>query len=362
MRKGKKSGTQAGDRPRILIVTPEITYLPHGMGNMANKLTAKAGGLADVSASLVAALFDRGADVHVALPHYRRMFHVEVGQLINDELRVYKSRLPFPEGKRVTALRIVAIPPKVQPHMNRPEIGVTADDPGKCVLGTVPVAEDGSANFLAPSNVTLFFQALDDDGVVVQTMRSGASLQPGQVWTCSGCHEPKDEASYTPTQQMAAAMKEEPAKITPEGEGSWPFRFDRLVAPVLKSACAACHTGAEKEPFAFKADPREAWKQLVNAGQPSVAALVKKGYNDATESVPGQGIAANAKLTKHIHRLWERGRIETADYRRLVLWMDVYGQYQGQFNDWQEQELADLRREWSATVLAGEQQQNAQVK
>jgi starch synthase len=81
-------------RPRILIVTPEITYLPTGMGNMANKLTAKAGGLADVSASLVAALFDLGADVHVALPHYRRMFHVDVGQLINDELRVYKSRLP----------------------------------------------------------------------------------------------------------------------------------------------------------------------------------------------------------------------------------------------------------------------------
>ncbi|MDD2597916.1 MAG: glycogen/starch synthase [Kiritimatiellae bacterium] len=81
-------------KPRILIVTPEITYLPDGMGNMAHKLTAKAGGLADVSASLVASLFDLGADVHVALPHYRRMFHMEVGQLISDELRVYKSRLP----------------------------------------------------------------------------------------------------------------------------------------------------------------------------------------------------------------------------------------------------------------------------
>lgn len=86
--------TMTERRPRILIVTPEITYLPTGMGNMANKLTAKAGGLADVSASLVAALFDLGADVHVALPHYRRMFHVDVGQLINDELRVYRSRLP----------------------------------------------------------------------------------------------------------------------------------------------------------------------------------------------------------------------------------------------------------------------------
>ncbi len=79
--------------PRILVVTPEITYLPEGMGNMANHLTAKAGGLADVSASLVSTLFDLGADVHVALPNFRRMFNIEVTQLINEELRVFKSKL-----------------------------------------------------------------------------------------------------------------------------------------------------------------------------------------------------------------------------------------------------------------------------
>jgi len=79
--------------PRILIVTPEITYLPQGMGNMANRMKAKAGGLADVSASLVSALFHLGADVHVALPHYRRMFHVDVNQLISEELRIYLSHL-----------------------------------------------------------------------------------------------------------------------------------------------------------------------------------------------------------------------------------------------------------------------------
>ena len=80
--------------PRILIVTPEITYLPNGMGNMTNKLSAKAGGLADVSASLVSALHELGADVHVALPHYRMMFHVDIGGFINDELLIYKSKLP----------------------------------------------------------------------------------------------------------------------------------------------------------------------------------------------------------------------------------------------------------------------------
>ena len=80
--------------PRILIVTPEITYLPDGMGNLAGKMSAKAGGMADVSASLVSALYDLGADVHVALPHYRRMFHEETAKLVADELRKYKSHLP----------------------------------------------------------------------------------------------------------------------------------------------------------------------------------------------------------------------------------------------------------------------------
>ncbi len=85
---------QGRRRPRILVVTPEITYLPEGMGNMTQRLSAKAGGLADVSASLVSHLYEMGADVHVALPNYRHLFHVDVWKLLSDELRTYKSKLP----------------------------------------------------------------------------------------------------------------------------------------------------------------------------------------------------------------------------------------------------------------------------
>lgn len=81
-------------KPRILIVTPEITYLPSGMGNMAQRMSAKAGGLADVSASLVSALFELGADVHVAMPNYRRMFHGDIFSLHEKELRKYHEVLP----------------------------------------------------------------------------------------------------------------------------------------------------------------------------------------------------------------------------------------------------------------------------
>ena len=81
-------------KPRILIVTPEITYLPPQMGKLARRRGMKAGGLADVTASLVAALFEAGADVHVAIPNYRRLIQGDVFDLHDEELRKYHEVLP----------------------------------------------------------------------------------------------------------------------------------------------------------------------------------------------------------------------------------------------------------------------------
>ncbi len=79
--------------PRILVITPEVTYLPRGMGNIANFLSAKAGGLADVSAALIAALFEQGADVHIAIPDYRSLFSNSLPNPLKRSIRRLK-RLP----------------------------------------------------------------------------------------------------------------------------------------------------------------------------------------------------------------------------------------------------------------------------
>lgn len=53
-------------RPRILICTPEVTALPEGMGNAANHVRAKGGGLGDISADLIRNLFeDERFELHV---------------------------------------------------------------------------------------------------------------------------------------------------------------------------------------------------------------------------------------------------------------------------------------------------------
>lgn len=64
------------------------------MGDIANSLCAKAGGLADVSAALISALFDQGGDVHVALPDYRTIFNGNFGSFLKKELKTMKSRMP----------------------------------------------------------------------------------------------------------------------------------------------------------------------------------------------------------------------------------------------------------------------------
>lgn len=58
-------------KPRIMICTPEITELPEGMGNAANLVSAKGGGLGDISASLIRYLADnKDFELHVVLPKY----------------------------------------------------------------------------------------------------------------------------------------------------------------------------------------------------------------------------------------------------------------------------------------------------
>jgi starch synthase/alpha-amylase len=90
----EKPMASAKKNPRVLVVTPEVTYLPDRMGNFSRYLTAKAGGLADVSAALVSALFNEGADVHVALPDYRSIFHDRLAPFLEREQWAIKNVMP----------------------------------------------------------------------------------------------------------------------------------------------------------------------------------------------------------------------------------------------------------------------------
>ncbi len=256
---------------------------------------------------------------------------------------VYRGLKDVQRGE-IKTLRIVAVPAKTHPTMNFPNMGITRDDPGKCVFGTVPVEEDGSAYFRVPAGVIVFFQALDERGVAVQTMRGATHVQPGQTLSCIGCHEPRQQA---PPVKAALASSREPSRLTAGPEGSWPLRFDHLVQPVLDRQCVSCHHAQATNAVAAKFDltPAKAYDTLVSFGKPSVHDQVWAAYRRGF-SVPGDGIAQRSALLALLDS--PQGHHEVhfdADAReRLLTWLDTYAQRLGHFSDEQERELIELRR------------------
>ncbi len=112
----------------------------------------------------------------------------------------------------------------------------------KTLLGTVPIAEDGSVNFLAPAGDVLYFQVLDEDFNELQRMRSVVQLQPGEKRGCIGCHEHRQTA---PLSHMGTALLQPPQKLQPPPWGSTAYDYQRIVQPVLDNQCVECHNGTE---------------------------------------------------------------------------------------------------------------------
>jgi hypothetical protein len=109
----------------------------------------------------------------------------------------------------------------------------------KTVFGETPIREDGSAFFLAPARTPLYFQVIDDKGHMIQTMRSWATLQPGENASCVGCHEHKSGSPLAIRASEAARRR--PRKLDPFYGPPRGFSFAKEIQPILDRHCTDCH-------------------------------------------------------------------------------------------------------------------------
>ena len=260
---------------------------------------------------------------------------------------IYEGLPGVPRGS-IERLRIVGVPPKVQPQMNSPNLGVSSEDPGKFVLGTVPVEKDGSAFFRVPSGVSVFFQAIGRDGLAVQTMRSLTYVQPNRTLSCVGCHESR---SATPrVRRMPLAAARQPSKLTLGPSGSWPLRFDELVQPVLDKHCVSCHKPGAKDPKGARYDltAAKSYKNLLAYGGNDLRRLA----HEKDRSIAGQCPASKSKLLALLTK--DKGhegvRLDADSRRRLAVWMDTYAHVLGSFSKEQEEELRQLKRSMASLL------------
>ncbi|NOX55913.1 MAG: hypothetical protein GXP27_16015, partial [Planctomycetes bacterium] len=254
-------------------------------------------------------------------------------------LNVYDSDFEWPEGTRVTELRIIQVLPKTTPPPNQPRIGVAAQTNARAVLGTVPVEPDGSVYFEAPVGKEIYFQALDERGMAVQSMRSGTYVHPGEQLTCAGCHAPKRTPTLTPD-RLPLALRRPPSRIRPEVEGSNPFNFVRLVQPVLDRHCVACHEQRKAVDLTATIDGPHGWTRSYRslAGKYGFYFNVRNGsINDGVHggvrTIPGQFGARASKLLEYLDERHYGVRLPPEDLRRITLWLDCNSEFYGSYEN-----------------------------
>jgi hypothetical protein len=159
----------------------------------------------------------------------------------------------------------------------------------KRVLGTTPVHADGSACFRVPARTPVYFQALDARGHAVQTMRSWATLQPGERFACVGCHESKNTAP--PARRPTRALAEGPRDLDPFYGPPRGFSFAKEIQPILDRHCTRCHMDRSARPkFAGKpADPAGREKAFSLLDERTVDKRAKRRWSDAYRALTQGG-------------------------------------------------------------------------
>lgn len=239
----------------------------------------------------------------------------------------------------------------------------------KRVLGKVPVEEDGSAYFQVPAKTPLYFQMLDEKGYTVQTMRSWSTLQPGEMFSCIGCHENKNEILMNKNPQMKMALKRGARIPEPLIDADRGFSFVKDVQPILDANCTKCHTGSENgqklpdgtdAPFSLLGKPyqpkegehykpagrsfSEAYINLVQKGKPNEIVNWLNVQSIPPMIPPRHSGALKSKLIKQLEDGHKDVKLSPKEMEVLACWIDLSVPYCGSYtesNTWTDAEKAE---------------------
>ena len=196
----------------------------------------------------------------------------------------------------------------------------------KRILGTVPVAADGSVFFALPSEKFVYFQLLDERGRMVQSMRSGVIVQPGETASCVGCHEDRRTAPVSPV--YSRTHRPEPLALADWHGPAREFNYRREVQPVFDRHCVRCHDFGQEagavvnlapdRDLVFNVSYNELWRkkfiQVVGAGPAAIQPAYSWGSHPS-------------KLTKTLEPAHYQVQLTPEEFDRVVTWIDLNAPY-----------------------------------
>lgn len=128
--------------------------------------------------------------------------------------------------ERGRLVRVIEGLPQVARHQTHTNRGLPWKNHGGAigrVLGTIPLAADGSFAVEVPADRFLHLQVLDSDRQVVGNQLLWMYVRPGESKGCIGCHEPPDTTTG-PHQSLPLALSSHPPRLLPTGDDQFRYR------------------------------------------------------------------------------------------------------------------------------------------
>ena len=137
------------------------------------------------------------------------------GTLFCNSARISREPRVAARGKLVRVVEGRPFVARHQTHTNPGEVWRNHTGTFARVLGTVPLAADGSFHVEVPADRLLHLQVLDSDRRVVGNQLIWMYARPGEARSCVGCHEPTDTTALPAGHP--AALSAAPVPCLPTG-------------------------------------------------------------------------------------------------------------------------------------------------
>ncbi|VGO18079.1 HzsA-related protein [Pontiella sulfatireligans] len=232
----------------------------------------------------------------------------------------------------------------------------------KVQWGVVPVEEDGSAYFKVPAVRNIYFQALDENHMMVQTERTFINYMPGERRSCIGCHETPDMAP-APAAAFASplALRRAPSEAQPQPGDDRPEKvidYMTQVQPVWNKHCVSCHSGDKPKGGLDLSDEITrmfvtSYENLMSTKSKGKNALVgeyqstrevatsdisyRESYHSGSHTAPLVSVLSNGRVTPRfpdveniapkLAKAHKDVKLSQAEFVAVVNWIDSFGQF-----------------------------------
>ncbi len=154
------------------------------------------------------------------------------------------------------------------------------------------------------------------------------------------------------------AMQRPPSKLQPEGSGSYPLTFPRLVQPVLDQHCVACHAqetkafpldggtdivvGKKGKPKKMMGGWSNGFYHLRNYGWGKHGGNGSIALNKTSYSIPGEVGAKASRLLPILEKGHYDVNLNAEELRRITTWLDCNTNYYGAYRETEKQSRGEV--------------------